>query len=544
MIDVVIQDKIINESENSITYTYIKDTSDALDKDSSTMSTISDKDVNIQDINFNKDLSKSLNNTSIDDANVSFIIPMQDFNITGKSTDQTIKICISVHNFGAPIIIDGEAMDGIVNTPLEFKLIEKLVVESINIDTKKSFNNCINILKSETNRTLKLYLHNNAIGYDLTNGNGLCGYIIAYQMSNLYRINENKLDNYILSNPSINHYNLTHERLVKNINNYRLNIKDYIVQSQFKCRNSLKSDKNWELMAKECDDSCAIVNNWLETNYTDKNPVYQFPYRKNWFKTDWFQWFTDSKKINIIVFGNEEAENYCVLNHINENAGDFWSYFHFSQFIDNSYKLFNSGNHYYFYMGGDILMPKIDQALNNLLQNILRKFKNERHMLIQRKVEFCKDIKEKRYQHIQLYIDLNDLDLFRDFYAIENNKHESVVNPVRSSIVNERLKLLYDLFGYYYLIDDIYGNVCDSDNIKSQSSGSRFKNSRKLVIEDSDSEEQTPSSNASQKINNKLNKMIIESDSDNDTDGKPENINCDIHTIKRPKTFLKEIYLN
>jgi len=43
-------------------------------------------------------------------------------------------------------------------------------------------------------------------------------------------------------------------------------------------------------------------------------------------------------------------------------------------------------------MGGDILMPKIDQALNNLLQNILRKFKNERHMLIQRKVEFCKDI--------------------------------------------------------------------------------------------------------------------------------------------------------
>jgi len=287
MIDVVIQDKIINESENSITYTYIKDTSDALDKDSSTMSTISDKDVNIQDINFNKDLSKSLNNTSIDDENVSFIILMQDVNITEKSTDQTIKICISAHNLGASIFIDGKAMDVIVNTPLEFKLIEKLVVESINNDTKKSFNNCINILKSETNRTLKLYLHNNAIGYDLTNGNGLCGYIIAYQMSNLYRINENKLDNYILSNPSINHYNLTH-RLVKNINNYRLNFKDYIVQSQFKCRNSLKSDKNWELMAKECDDSCAIVNYWLETNYTDKNPVYQFPYRKNWFKTDWF----------------------------------------------------------------------------------------------------------------------------------------------------------------------------------------------------------------------------------------------------------------
>ena len=444
--------------------------------------------------------------------------------------------------------------------PHQFKLINQLLVESIKYDYKTSFNNCTNILKSETRSTIALYLrYDEELSNKLTNENGLCGYILSYQIMSIYRQNLNNHHNiYTVNGTSLVDHNMSQEKLIDD--NDRETFKQYIIKCKWNCINSPRNYNYDNLDADECISSSDMVCSWLDDNYQLLCPHYYYPNKKDWFKSYWFKWFIDSY-INITCFRLPNNDKYFKLIGINAFFAELFTYRQIFDIMDNSFKIMNSNMHYFCNIEEDVLMPKIDEALTNLLQNILREFRKERHNLIEKKVKSYTDENEKRFCHIQLYLDLNDLELFQDFYAIENNKFKIVVYPDPNIIIkNERLKILIDLFGYYYFIDDMRGIHDNYNNINNEISSIKFANintddsqlfsskkqsnkSRKLVIEDSDSELETTTINASQKIKNNT-KIIIESDSGSDSDGQPQNIKCKTPSYKRLKTFEKQINMD
>ena len=54
---------------------------------------------NLMAVNSIIDTTDALDSEQVDNEQFSAIIPMKDFNITGKSKDNTIKLCISVLNY-------------------------------------------------------------------------------------------------------------------------------------------------------------------------------------------------------------------------------------------------------------------------------------------------------------------------------------------------------------------------------------------------------------------------------------------------------------